>query len=203
MNQDPDFRFRNRVNKLRRRINELENRMSTNETELVFEPNVQATVTIDVKDLLRSTCSEYDSSDNDLGNQIRKEVIDSVAEKASKEIMSMEFKKELREIIREKVSEEVEHALCGEYQPTNAYGTPEGQPTSLRAGIDKHIAKWANERSERYTSATNMNVFIKNEVNRRIEEDLHGVLAELRNGVREATKGRISSAIADIVSGIK
>lgn len=182
--------------------NEVSTEIETND-EVTFEPSIQATVTISIKELLGSTCNEYDFHNETLSDQIRQEVIDRIVKHVAKEIMDKNFKSELRNAIKQKVNEEVEYALCGEYQPTNAYGTPKGQPTSLRAGIDAHIAKWANERSDDYSSTTKMNAFIKNQVNKQIEEDLHGVVTELRSGIRNAAKDRIGFAIADIISGLK
>jgi hypothetical protein len=170
----------------------------------------QVTVQIDPADLLDSQAPGYNDYGDEvpcgprLADQIRTAAARHVAEQVKKDILTKEFREELRASIRAQVDEAVREALEGEYQPVDTYGSPKGAKTSLRAEVGTHIAKWANATGDQFTHrGTNLQQYIREEVDAQIKADLGGIVKSVREQVKGAAQQRITSAVADVMAGIK
>lgn len=176
--------------------------------------NIPALVTLNVQidpvELLDSRAPGFDDCGDTvpcgprLADQIRDAAAHHVARQVKREILTDEFRKELRDSIRAQVDAAVKAALDGEYQPVDNYGSPKGPKTSLRAGIDQHISEWATAKSrDSYNSETNLKRYIREQVDAQIKADLGGVVTAIREQVKGAAQKRITTAVAEVVAGLK
>lgn len=107
------------------------------------------------------------------------------------------------EVIRAKVEAEVEAALTAEFRPTNSWGEPTGEPTTLRA----LIAKQAQEAVKmglarpgyREGESTAMRV-IRDQVNGMLAKELAEAVAEEKAKVVAAVRAKAAEMIAQAVA---
>ena len=137
-----------------------------------------------------------------------------MAEKLADKIYSPELSYEQRtelhrqarderiELIRERLAPQVEEALSGDIQKTNAHGEPNGQTTTMRELVIAEITRVINAKGDRFHSGDAeplINRVITFEVNRALTTELSQVFAAEKEKVVAAVRAQAAELVADAV----
>lgn len=172
---------------------------------------VTVPITFDIGDVLRSRAvAGYDQYDREipggsLADTIREEVIARVVAKVVKDLVTKKFTDTVERAVANQVNDAVTEALNGEFQPTDSYGHPKGEKTSLRQMIEQRIDGWAKERARDSfsSSESNLHAFIRQTVGDAVKKDVNGALADARKQVNSAVQEKVAAALAREFTGLK
>lgn len=95
----------------------------------------------------------------------------------------------------------VREALEGEIKPTNRYGEPQGEPTTLRDLIRQDIAAYLAEPAKQWRSDERKNGFralLREQVDEAMSKELHAVVADARRKVSEAVQQKASEMFSNL-----
>lgn len=108
----------------------------------------------------------------------------------------------VREIVRAEVGERVAEILGGVIQPTDPWGNPKGEPTSINQLVQEAATKWmeAPKRDRSYNqNAGNMGELVEDLVKDAVAKDLKPTIDAARKQVQTAI---IDQALAGAVAAI-
>jgi Arc/MetJ-type ribon-helix-helix transcriptional regulator len=110
-------------------------------------------------------------------------------------------KEAAREAIAAEATRLVREALDGEIRPTNRYGEPQGEPTTLRDMIRADIAAYLGEKPSRYSGDERKGGFralLREEVDKAMSRDLNAVIIDARRQVVDTVKAKANELFASI-----
>jgi len=103
-------------------------------------------------------------------------------------------------LIRERVDEIVTEALTTGYQPTDAFGDPKGEPTTLRMKIAETAQAWLKKRNYRESEIQEL----VSETTRKVwanelEKEAKAAVDEIKSGLRSKLSDKINAAVASLL----
>jgi len=104
-------------------------------------------------------------------------------------------------LIRERVDGIVTEALTTGYQPTDTFGDPKGEPTTLRSMIAETAKKWLNKRG--YNSESEMQKLVNESIRKvwvnEMEKEASAAVAEIKKGLRTKLADKVNAAVASLL----
>ena len=110
------------------------------------------------------------------------------------------------------VQEEVNRVLTGTIQPTNSWGEPKGEPTTLRDMMTKLVKEHLDQRvdsSGRVTQCSGNNTYPRSEylvrnalqgdIDKAVDKEVKIVVADVRKQLAESATKKLGSAIIELL----
>lgn len=133
---------------------------------------------------------------------------DTVADRVTKDSQWDQHRQRVQtvrdEIIREKLEPLIEQALTRSLQPTDSYGQPKGEPTTLAEVIvgkatemltkQARVGRYPDERT-----ATQVQAWISEAVDRHVKAELSKALEEAKAEVKAAVRKQGAAVIAETI----
>lgn len=109
------------------------------------------------------------------------------------------------EILTERLAPLIEDALTRSVQPTDGYGQPKGEPTTLAEIITKQAETWlraprAENRSGYGPQKTNVQWLVEEATTRTFQQELAPVVAQAKAEVRAAVQEKGAAVLAETIT---
>jgi hypothetical protein len=172
-----------------------------------FEATIPVTVNINVRDLLNAGTGrgyDYDSGQEYSTGNLSRDVTKMVAGIIAREL-SPQIRDSIRAEIDTQVGTAITAALDGEFQPTDTYGSPRGEKTTLRAEVVKTAQEWLAKpvKNGSYNSSkTNLDQYLTETVDRAIRKELDAAVKDAKEQVLGRVKDQAAEVIAKTVTGL-
>jgi hypothetical protein len=180
--------------------------VTTPETPITVPATMPITIHVNLADLLalEPDITGYDNYgdpiyDRSVANQLRELVVAKLTTGATKQIMDDDFRKVLREQIKAHVDTAVLAALDEPFTPTDGYGSPKGQPTTLRSNVAAAISSWGHQ-ADGYGGKNNLQKWITEAVDRAFAKELKATVDSAKQQVLDQLQAHAAKAMADAIA---
>lgn len=163
-------------------------------------------ITIDIPDFFEGNAEDGTRSTS-LREMVANAAVERLVTDARREAWGKTIRDRVRAIrddeIREAVRPSIEEALTKAIQPTDVYGTPKGEPVTLREHIVQTASDWLTKKSsERYgeKAMSPAERLIKEEVTRVFDREVKAALDDAKAQVMAAVQQEGARVLAETIA---
>lgn len=168
------------------------------------------TVTIDVDTILGAWRPRGWDEDGDevRGEQLADVVLEAVAERLARKL-EVDVRNNLEPVIRERIGALVDGLLARGVQPTDTWGTPKGEPTTIAELVQKEAADYLGQPAKNSSgyrpdgNPTRLQHAVKEAVDRAWTRELSAAVAAGKKQVMDEVTKKAAEVVAETVGKLR